>query len=182
MIQHEPSIPASELAGEPVPTPQVHARKRSGRALNLALGLALVVAIGGVAFAVGRATAPAGIGGLGRGPGVLTADPGALGGPGAQPGGFLGLGGLAIEGTVTAIDADSMTIETANGASIEVSLDGDTEYHQQAEAAAADVEPGSSVIVQVDGLGRPVGAGPGASAAPAGNDDSGTATDITVVP
>ena len=182
MIDHESPILPKEHAGELAPTPQARARNRSGRVLNLALGLALVIAIGGVAFAAGRATAPTGIGSLGRGPGVVTTDPGGAGRPGAGPGGFLGSGGLAIEGTVTAIDADSMSIETASGASIEVSLDRDTEYHQRAEAEAADVEPGSSVIVQVDGLGGPVGAGPGASAAPAGNDDPATATDVTVVP
>jgi hypothetical protein len=164
----------------------VKPRSSSSRAINLVLGLAVVIAIGGVAFAVGRGTAPvsaaAGPGGFRNGPlpsGAIV--------NGGGPGGFVGgAAGLSIEGTVTAVDADSVTIETSAGTTIELSIDGSTEYHQQAAADASDVTTGSTVVVQVDGFtgrGGPQG-GPNASAAPsqAAGSTTGTATDITVVP
>jgi hypothetical protein len=173
----------------------VKPRARSSRILNLALGAAVVVAIAGVAFAVGRGTAPvsaaAGPGGFGNGP-----LPGGFGnGPlpsgaivnGGGPGGFGGgASGLTIEGTVTAVDADSVTIETSTGTTIELSIDGSTEYHQQASADASDVTTGSTVGVRVSGFagrGGPQG-GANASAAPsqAAGTTTGTATDISVVP
>lgn len=138
---------------------------------NLALGVALAVAIGGVAFAVGRSTA-------------TVAFPGNL--PGAAPGagGFqrFGAGGsLSLRGTVQAIDADSLTLRTESGATIEVSLDGDTRYHQQTSASADDVRTGREVIVQLDvGVRAGGGVNPAASPGPAG--PIGTAADVTVVP
>ena len=102
----------------PVPVVTVSARPRSGRLLNLLLILAAIVAIGGVAFAVGRATAPASAlprfgaftnGGTGARPnGSFT--PGAGG-----PGGFARDGGLSLEGTVKAVTADSLTLTLADG-------------------------------------------------------------------
>ncbi len=172
----------------------VKPRARSSGILNLALGAAVVVAIAGVAFAVGRGTAPVsaagGPGGFGNGPfpsgfgnGPLPSGFGNGGGPGGFGG---GASGLSIEGTVTAVDADSVTIETSTGTTIELSIDGSTEYHQQAAADASDVTTGSTVVVQVSGFagrGGPQG-GANASAAPsqAAGTTTGTATDITVVP
>jgi hypothetical protein len=171
---------------QPLPVGVAKPRARSAGILNVALGLAALVAIAGVAFAVGRGTAPVsaatGPGGFPNGPlpsgAILN---------GGGPGGFVGgAGGLSIEGTVTAVDADSVTIETSTGGTIELSIDDGTEYHQQAAADASDVTTGSKVVVQVSGFGgrggRPGNAN--ASAAPSrdpGN-TTGTATDITVVP
>ena len=90
--------------------------------LNLLLGAAALIAVGGVAFAIGRTTAPADA--VGLVPGVIV-----NGGPSpaaastrmparmVRPGGpgFVGAGGPTIEGTVTAIDADSITITLASG-------------------------------------------------------------------
>ncbi|HET9084973.1 MAG TPA: hypothetical protein VFN41_11290, partial [Candidatus Limnocylindrales bacterium] len=110
-----------------VPTPVVPAnqppKRRANRVLDIALALAAVLAIGGVAFAVGRATAPApaqaargfdGNGGFFRNGGSF--DPGAGGGNAQGPRfAFGGGGALAIDGTVTAISPNSITIKRADG-------------------------------------------------------------------
>jgi len=101
--------------------------------VNAILAVALVVAVGGVAFAVGRATAPAatatgrtGFGANGQGfPGG--GGPNASGAPGAFNGGF-GAGGISIQGTVTAVSADSITIQTAGGQSVTIPLNASTTY------------------------------------------------------
>jgi hypothetical protein len=172
---------------ELVPGGDVTSRSRSGRAINVALAAAVAVAIGGVSFAVGRGTAPAsanvGAGGPPFGNGGFPNASGIPGG-GIPGGGIAGGGaGLSIEGTVTAVDADSVTIKTASGQTIQLSITPDTEYHQQATADAGDVQTGSTVIVQTNGFG---GRGPGGPAASPGSSDTtgldATAVDITVVP
>ena len=171
---------APVMAAAPLP-----ARKTSsgGRWLNLVLALAAAVAIGGVAFAVGRGTAPIsaatgnGRGGFGGGPGGSFA-PGASGQPGFGRGGFGGGfgGGITLSGTVVSVTADTMTIKTAAGQTIELSLGASTTYHTQAAASATDVQAGKTVQVQLDGvLGRP-----SASAATSG--PIGMAGSVTVVP
>ena len=79
-----PATPPTEPAGrrrathragrgpgiEPVrPVVTAPRRSSSGRWLNLLLGVAAAVAIGGIAFAVGRSTAPVAAAGFDRGPG-----------------------------------------------------------------------------------------------------------------
>jgi hypothetical protein len=176
------------------PLVPVTMRRRSTSALlvNLLLGVALVVAVGGVAFAAGRATAPAataptnrnGLGGNGQFFG-----PNASGAPGRD--GFAGGGGISLSGTVTAVSADSITLQLASGQSITIPTTDQTTYHSQTAATAADVTSGSSVIVQLNGGGRFVNGGgqgggngggqnPAASGAPVRG--VGSASSITVVP
>ncbi len=173
---------------EPLVVEAARPRTRSSRAVNLALGAAILIAIAGVAFAVGRGTAPVAAAtnpfanGIGNG-----TFPNGGNGNGTRPGAFLGGGAtrLSIEGTVIAVDADSVTIKTSEGATIELSIDSGTEYHQQAAADASDVTTGATVVVQMSGFaGRGPQGGPNASAAPsaATGTTTGTATDITVVP
>jgi len=188
------SIQPDPAAGlNPVQPVTIQPRRRGGGTmfLNVLLGLALVVAVGGVAFAVGRATAPAS-----SGSGALAADgqngrgffvgPGASGAP-DRAGRFGGPGGagFSIEGTVQAIDATSMTITTASGQTVTIALDGNTSYQKASAATAADVTTGSKVSVQLNGRGggqgRPgASAAPGASGAPVAG--LGTAGSVTVVP
>jgi hypothetical protein len=191
------SVPTSAVAPSPVsaaPPPVLPARKKSsgGRWLNAVLGVALAVAIAGVAFAVGRTTAPASAAtGTGRGgfggqfPGGSFV-PRASGQPGGGRGGFGGAfgggagAGLTVSGTVMSVDGDTMTIKTASGATIQVTTDSSTTYNTQAPASATDVAAGKTVQVQLDitgggGFGRP-----SASGAPAG--PTGTASSVTVVP
>ena len=175
----------------PYPTEPIVAtppRRKGSTALNVLLGLAAIIAIGGVAFAAGRVTAPAaasttgGTGGTGRFPAGSFA-------PGA--GGFRGgaaLSAAALHGTVTAMTPTAITL-TVGQTEITVSTNGSTTYHQQAAGAASDVAVGSTVLVQLnDANGTGLGGGgfgggaraslaPGATAAPI---TLGPATDVTV--
>lgn len=189
----DPPEPAS-FAPQPVvstgPRAPLVKPKSSSRALNAVLAIAAVVAIGGVAFAVGRSTAPvAAASALGNFPGTFQGGPGASLAPGesAAPGGFQGGaqggigglgGGLTISGTVQSVTGDTLTIATASGQTVELSLDSDTTYHRKADAAAADVTTGSTVEVQLDftaGIGRPTASADASTAL-------GTASSVTVVP
>ena len=166
-IQH-PATDAHPFEAVQSPAP----RRRSATILNVVLGVAVAVAVGGAAFAVGRASAPTSARGAfanGQFPNVQQPT-------GSQAPGAFGGRGLSIEGSVVSIDADSMTIRTASGTTIDVALDGSTAYHQQSDTTASSVTTGSDVVVRLTGGGRP-GQAPGSSAAP-----TGTASDITVVP
>ena len=116
------SVPAAAMEGatfsaQPVvpgaPRVQVRARRSSAAFLNVILVLAAVVAVGGVAFALGRNTAPvAAAAGRGTGNGNFGGGnfgnrsfaPGASGAPGGGGGfggGFLGgAAGFNLSGTV----------------------------------------------------------------------------------
>jgi hypothetical protein len=188
-VAPEPSaVPTSPVTPAPVTVSSAPgpARKKSsgGRWLNLVLVLAAAVAIGGVAFAIGRGTAAvSATTGNGR---VFSGafpggsfDPGASGAPGIVRGGFGGGlgGGLTVQGTVESVAGDTLTIKTANGQTITVTTGASTTYHTQADASASDVQTGKTVQVQLDG-GRT--ARPNASAAPGGA--VGTAGSVTVIP
>ena len=166
-----PVAPVAPVA----PVVAVAPRAKSGGVLNLLLIGAAILAIGGVAFAVGRSTAPAsafpGVGGLNGGPIVRSdgsVDPGAGG-----PRGFVTDGGLAIDGKVTLVDADSITLTLDNGEEMTFALDGETTYHEATNAAATDVAIGDDVSVKVDG-GGPRNGGTDASSSEL------TAGDVTV--
>lgn len=176
-----PATPATEPVRPLAPAPKPK-KSSSGMWLNLLLVVAAAVAIGGVAFALGRSTAPvaaangragfpAGQFGAGR-----SFDPNASFAPGQGGGLGFGRGGgnVGITGTVDSVSADSITVKTANGQTVTFTLSGDTTYHQATVATAADVTTGATVTVRVGGFGGGA-AGPGASGAPAL-----TATDVTV--
>lgn len=156
--------------------------KRSSTWVNLLLGAAAVIAIGGVAFAVGRSTAPASAAGLTAFPGgggfVVTPgasfDPDAvLGGGDGRPGGVFGTGGPTIDGTVASIDGDTMIITLPSGDTMTVTIDDDTTYHESASASASDIAAGDDVSVRIDG-GRFQAGGDG------GDGGDVTASDVTV--
>jgi hypothetical protein len=148
-IQPAPAAPsatalqASTPIG-PVPAPVPPLKPRRNRWLDVALGLAAVVAVAGIAFAAGRLTAPQRTFGLGaNGTGAA---------PGSSPGtGFRGgFGGtLALEGTITAISADQLTLKLDSGQTVTVPLNATTAYHRQTAAGASDVQSGSKVLVQL---------------------------------
>ena len=165
---HIPSAPAN-----PVATPS----RRSSRLLDVALALAAVLAIGGVAFAAGRITAPAATGpafarGLAPGGTVVTPD-GSFDPNGPRPGGIALGGGLAIDGTVTAVDADSITLQLRDGQEMTFKLDDTTTYHEAADASSSDVAVGDDVSVRATG-GRVVSGGSG------GDTPELSASDVTV--
>jgi hypothetical protein len=177
----QPAAPPQ--AGVDRPTGAATAGKRPGSAklLNAVLAIAVALAIGGVAFAAGRLTAPAPTNPFGNGgPGQFFGN-GGNGGNGGNngqggPRGFLTGGAITLEGTVESVTDTTLTLKTASGQTIQVALDGSTTYHAQSDASASDVTTGSSVLVRVSGFrGRP-----GASADPGGANQA--ASDITVVP
>ena len=162
-------------------------KKSSSRLLNVVLGLAVVVAIGGVAFAAGRLTAPAAAATAftpGGGNGFANG-PRPSGAPGNFRGAGTAFGGGALRGTVTAVTPTSITLTLSSGATIEIPTDSSTAYHQQAAATSTDVAVGSTVLVELkDQGGAPVTTGPGASQAPGASPRTpsvGPATDVTVV-
>jgi len=187
----------------PTPAPVAVPKKKSGGLVNVVLVVGALVAVGGVAFAVGRTTAPAqatGIrGATGQGvtqggtqafPGGVPGasfDPGQAGGPGGMPGGGRT---VTITGTVTSLDGTTMVITTASGGETSIDVSG-AAYHTQADASASDVSVGTEVSVATEGLGfrRPdASAAPDASGVPAAGSagvpalGSGmiTATDVTI--
>jgi hypothetical protein len=130
--------------------------RRSNRFLDVALAVAAVLAIGAVAFAAGRMTAPATAlppfarGGLAPGGAIVSPD-GSFDPNGPKPGGVASNGGLAIDGTVTAVDADSITLKLADGQEMTFKLDDATTYHEAADASSSDVAVGDDVSVKVTG-------------------------------
>jgi hypothetical protein len=135
-------------------------RGTPSRAIVVAIALAGAIAFGGVGFAVGRVTAPtptfAGFRNGGNG------SPG-LGGDGQRPGnlggGGLGAGrGFGLQGTVTSISGDTLTLKTANGSTITVKMSSSTTYGKQIAGQQSDITQGSTVRV---GINFTAGANPG---------------------
>jgi hypothetical protein len=170
----------------PVTAPIRPAKKQDRATLALLL-IAAMIAIGGVMFAVGRATA--GSGGTAannsgnRGGFAGRAFPSLAPGQTLNPGQFgnrgLGLGGV-VSGTVQSIGPDSMTITLASGSTVTVDLSGTTTYHSETAASATDVAVGSTVQVTINTGSS--GASPGASPSPgASGTTTFTAKDILIV-
>lgn len=186
------AVPTSAVAPSPVIAapaviPVAKTRGSGGGWLNIVLVIAAAVAIGGVAFAVGRTTAPvSAAAGTGRGnfggagfPASSFA-PRANGQPGFGRGGFGGGfgAGLTISGTVVSVTGDTLTVKTAAGQTVEVTTGSSTTYDTQSAASASDVQAGKTVQVQLD-LASAQGRA-SASATTAG--PVGTASSVTIVP
>lgn len=152
---------------------------------SLALVVALCVAIGGLAFAAGRLTAPtasraAAFGGVG-GRVVGRPNPASSGAPFDG-----GVRSVVLRGTVLGVTDGRLTIELGSGATVEVDLGAATTVHRQAAASPNDLMTGSSVLVELSGGGGPGtqgGSSTGASASPGASGERrlGTATDITIL-
>jgi hypothetical protein len=163
-IQAPVVSPVSPVSLSSPIAPLIIEKKRSS-AFSLLLGVALVVAVGGVAFAAGRLTAPPSTSASGarggNGSGFGGGGTGATGAPGAFGGAGFGAGAaLTIEGTVQAITPTQLSITLASGQTIQIPVDASTTYHGQAAASASDVKTGQQVQVQVaGGIGRIRGQG-----------------------
>jgi hypothetical protein len=70
-----------------------------------------------------------------------------------------------------------MTVQLADGQTVEVALGSSTTYHNQTSASSSDIAAGDTVQVQVSGGN---GAGPNASASASASSGTRTATDVTV--
>jgi hypothetical protein len=183
------------VAPLPVEAPVVRAKGGGGMLVNVLLGIALVVAVGGVAFAVGRVTAPvttaSGRTGIGGNGGLFQGGPTASGAPGGGFGGGFGAGagGASIQGTVTEVSADSITLQLAGGQTVSIPINAQTTYNERTPSTAAAVTSGSTVIVQLQG-GRGAsgngngngGQGGGATGSAAPGRALGPASSITVIP
>jgi hypothetical protein len=167
---------------EPV-APVVRAR-RAVPVLNVLLAVAALVAVAGVAFAVGRLTTPAtaAVGNRGTGNGQFG---GGFGGPRASgaPGGGFGRGGFggaaSIQGTVTSTSPTSLTISLPNGQSVTFATDSSTTFHRETAGSSSDVATGKQVIVQLSGRGFGPGTSPGASPAPSAELNASSVTVVT---
>ncbi len=166
--------------------------RRRGRASSgLVLVAAMLLAVAGVAFAVGRTSAPAstagGAGSFGNG----AAGPRASGDIGQAGAG----GSISLTGTVVEVTSDHLTLKLASGQTVQVALDSSTAYHAQTAASGTDLAQGASVTVRVAGGGPTASGGPsaapsgaaaasaapsGAAAASGGTPRSLTAEDVTI--
>ena len=190
----ESQVPAAPVSAPFVrtvstpPPPVIAPAKKGDRAFRVLLAVGLLVAVGGVTFAVGRVTAPAAAASTRGDFGNGGFPNGGTGANGAGTGGAgLGRGGgVLVTGTVDSVSGTTMTLKEANGSTVTVNLAGTTTYHAQATATAADVTAGKQVQVQVavaGGFGAP-GASPVAGASPAAGGTTTrtvTATDVTLV-
>ena len=179
---------APEPAQTPAPTPApAPARPRgTSRGVVALYAIAGVIAVGGVAFAVGRMTAPAAAASTTR-TGAFSfrsaLGAGSSFAPGAGRVGAAGFGGeAAIRGTVQSITGSTLTLQTASGQTLTIDLSGTTTYHSQAAASASDVKPGSTVQVQLafdraafgGATGGAFGAGGGTGTGSSGGSGAGT--------
>ena len=163
-----PSVPFSQTVST-TPPPVIAPARKADRTFTVLLAVGLLIAVGGVTFAVGRITAPAAAATT-RGNGAFGTGGFPAGGTGAAGAGAAGLGrggfggGVLLTGTVEAISGTTMTLKEANGSTVTVNLAGTTTYHAQAAATAADVTTGKQVQVEVQIVGGFGGQGlPGAS-------------------
>jgi len=171
-LASEPVAPApAPVAPMPLATPPA---KGSGRATNILLGVAVVVAVAGLAFAGGRVTAPASASGFQGVRGGLAAgsfDPNQAGSFDPNQAGLGGSRAVTITGTVNSLDGSTLVLTAADGTEMTIDVSGST-YHAETAATASDVTSGTSVSVTVTGIGG--FRGPNASAAP--NGDAGNAS------
>jgi len=176
---HQTPPPASGAPFASIPTaPLPPAPVRSKRRVDLQamlLAVAALVAVGGVAFAAGRLTAPAQTvsnrTGLGNGafPGGGQFQGGGNGNGGFGNGNGLGrLGaGVTLEGTVVAVASDHISLRLASGTTVDIPIDSSTTWHRQTAATSADATAGVSALIRLQPTGNGVGPiGPNASAAP----------------
>jgi hypothetical protein len=150
------TLPTTQQPGSAQPA-------RLGLVASVALLLMALLAVGSIGFAAGRLTGPA----PAAATPTATAECDAYGPAGqcltgddtlpriqtrVRP--FPGMPGTVVNGTVKAVDSDSLTIELGNGRSLDVRLVKSTVYRIAGSARAAswtDVEVGAKVTVNLAG-------------------------------
>ena len=139
----------------------------AGRHSTACSCVASLVAVGGIAFGIGRATAASPTAtatgrfanGQGNAGGVAPNGSFAPGrGQFGQGGGFGGFGGagasIALQGTVVSVTADTLTLKTTGGQTVEIPLATSTTFGTETASDAAAVTTGANVLVQLQGGGR----------------------------
>ena len=201
-IDQAEEVPAEEPEGDDAATelaiePRSHAARRAparrANSVTALLVISAMVALGGVAFAVGRVTSTGQSGtgqaaaGVANGQndqiGVSGFGPNASGAPGlalaGRAGGFGG-GSGTISGTVMSVTPGSITIQESTGQTVTVSTGSSTAYNTQVAAASSDVTTGATVLIQTTTTSAAAAAGsPSASASP-GTTIARTATSVTI--
>ena len=194
----EPAAPIDDAvsAGDAPIAQKANAARRAPTrrtsSVTVLLVISAMVALGGVAFAVGRVTST-GQSGTGQttnggvnGPNGQNGLPGiganASGNPnlaiGGRDGGF---GGAAtISGTVVAVTADSITVRLADGQTVTVATGSSTTYHAQTAATSSDVTQGATVTIKTTGGGSLGNPGSASASASPGTAGTRTATDVTI--
>ena len=163
-----PAAGAAPAWAVPAPRPR-GAFWRTTAGVVVAGVAALVIGLVG-GFALGRGTAPSGPdtladavrqaqrgelppgdlrGGRGLGRGRLPFGPDDPGGPGNRRGLLPGRGGAGIQGQVTAVDGDTLTIQTLAG-QIRVRLNASTRIQKTTAGGRGDLTTGRQVSVQPD--------------------------------
>lgn len=133
--------------------------RRRQRWAGVGLAVAAVIAVAALAFLGGRLTAPTAAatdagGFTGPGGGFQPPDgfePPAGGGfPGGGPGGGAG---LSVEGTITEVDGDTITLELEDGQAVTVTVGDETTVSREELADRDDLAAGISVRVQIGAQG-----------------------------
>jgi hypothetical protein len=174
VAETEPDTEADESPASYRATP--HPRRRTGSVTGL-LAVAALVAVGGVAFAIGHATGGGGTGSNSGGngdPGQVVPNGSFVANGSFMPGDPGGRGTATITGTVVSVSADSITLKLSSGQTVTIAIGSSTTYHSQASASSSDVAAGDTVSIKTSGGGVAPGASPSAQA---GNL---TATDVTI--
>ena len=168
--------PATDMGAIHPATPARSApQKRRSRSVPVLLSFAAVVAVAGLCFTFGRVSAPAGTTSAAGQSGAPNGFAGAN--ASGAPGDFGGFGGSAsVTGTVVSVSGSSMTIQLADGQTVQVAIGPSTTYHNQTAATSSNVAAGDTVQVLVSGGND--GAKAGASSA--ASSGTRTATDVTV--
>jgi len=159
-----------------IPTaPRTSGSSGAGRLLTT---LAAIIAVGGLAFAAGRLTAPGttATGAGGAGPGAVVGGAAGFGPSGSFAPGAPS-GSATLSGTVESVAGSMLTLQASSGATVTVELSGSTTYHGQTAATASDVSAGKEVLVQLS-----TGAASSSTApASSGTQPAFTAGDVTIV-
>ena len=184
----QPAVPSFMRPSVVAASANPKARK-GGSSGSIVLVAAVVVAAAGLGFAGGRLTAPAsasargalangGFGPFARG----SFNPEASGNPARGGlGGAFGAGNFSIDGQVTAISNGSITVQTASGQSVTLTVPSTVTYHAQAPATSSDVAVGAQVQVSVTRGSPTASGGPAAGGVPGNGGLQLGVTDITVL-
>ncbi len=180
-----PETPETSAAPRTLPAVGRPSGARRTGSVSLLLGISALIALGGIGFAVGRATSS---GQTGTSQSNGNADVGQFGGgpnAGGGPGDFGGAarvgarGATTLSGTVVSVSADSITLKLASGQTVQIATGASTTYHGQSSATSTDVTTGATVTVQTT-VGAAAGSSANAGASPGVIDGSRTATDVTI--
>jgi hypothetical protein len=184
-----PGEPAADAAPpSDLPTGRLDRARRAG-SVSALLVISAMVALGGVTFAVGRATSPGGSGtgltnngaiGQNGVPAFGANASGALNFARGGPDDGVRLGAATVTGTVMSVTSTSMTIQEPNGRTVTVATGSSTTYHSQTSATSSDVTTGATVVVQTSGTGVVPNSGSASASASPGTAGAGTASDVTI--